>query len=239
MAWGSDERLRGSLTPTRSGSPCRALDSANERSDHDALVQRNRVLEHQNQQLKLIVGRLSRLVYLDSLTGLANRRYLDMTLDMELRRASRTGAPVTLALCDIDHFKRFNDKFGHQCGDAVLKRVAETICQQCRRAGDVAARYGGEEFALLLPGVASAETVVIAEMLRRGIAQLSVRRGSHELQRVTISIGITTHRSSEPCAAADVLHAADTALYRAKQAGRNCTKYEPIRPHSGQRKNLV
>jgi diguanylate cyclase (GGDEF)-like protein len=239
MARGPDERLRGLAKPAASGRTCLEPDTAEEQSGYDSLVHRNRVLEHQNRQLQLIVARLSHLAYLDGLTGLANRRYLDMTLDMELRRASRTGAPVTLAICDIDHFKRFNDKFGHQCGDAVLKSVAETICRQCRRAGDVAARYGGEEFALLLPGVASAETVVIAEMLRRGIARLSIRRGSVELERVTISIGLTTYRSGEPCTPADVLRAADTALYRAKHAGRNRTKYEPIRARSGQRKVLV
>jgi diguanylate cyclase len=210
-----------------------ASDAGKEPGNGASLVERTHFLERQNQQLKLTVQRLTQLVYVDGLTGLANRRYLDIALDSEIRRASRTGAPVTLALCDVDHFKRFNDIFGHQCGDAVLQKVGETICRHCRRAGDVAARYGGEEFALLLPGVDSSETVAIAERLRGSVAKLSIRRGSGEPERVTISVGVTTLRSAAPCSAADVIRAADTALYRAKQAGRNRTKYQPIKPTAG------
>jgi diguanylate cyclase len=194
------------------------------------------LLERQNRELKLKVQWLSKLAYLDGLTGLANRRYLDNALDAELRRVSRTGAPITFMLCDIDHFKRINDDFGHQCGDAVLRKVGETICRHCRRAGDVAARYGGEEFALLLPSVDSAETIAIAERLRRSVAAISIRRRAGDAaERVTISIGVTTFRSTSPCEASVVIRAADTALHRAKQAGRNRTKYEAIAPRQNGR----
>jgi diguanylate cyclase len=130
-------------------------------------------------------------------------------------------------LCDVDHFKRYNDEFGHQCGDAVLRALGEMLSKYCRRAGDIAARYGGEEFALLLPGIDSAETIGIAERLRRSVAGISIRHPKlDEPEYITISIGVTTFRSPEPCTAADVIRAADLALYRAKDAGRNRTKYE-------------
>jgi diguanylate cyclase len=195
----------------------------------DAVAERNRRLERQNRELKLTVQRLSKLVYVDGLTGLANRRYLDSALEAELRRVSRTRTRVTLMFCDIDHFKRINDDFGHQCGDAVLRKVGETISRHCRRAGDVAARYGGDEFALLLPSVDSAETIAIAERLRRSVAAISIpRRAAYEGEHVTISIGVTTFRSTVLCPPSAVVRAADTALYRAKQAGRDRTKYQAI-----------
>ena len=186
-----------------------------------------RALAKQNVELKLTIRRLTRLAYVDGLTGLANRRYLEVALDCEIRRAARGTLPLTFMLCDVDHFKRYNDRFGHQCGDAVLRAVGETLCRYCRRAGDIAARYGGEEFALLLPGIDSTETIGIAEGLRRSVAGLSIRHAElSEPGHITISIGATTFQSPEPCGAAEVIRAADLALYRAKGAGRNRTKYQ-------------
>jgi diguanylate cyclase len=198
----------------------------------DSVVEeRNRLLERQNRDLKLKVERLARLVYLDALTGLANRRYFDTALDAEIRRASRAGTWMALVLCDIDHFKRFNDAFGHQIGDAVLVRVGQMLWQYCRRAGDLAARYGGEEFALVLPGMDGSETIAVAERLRQGVAALSIGGlGSPDRERITISIGVTAFRGGLPCPAAGVLRAADMALYQAKRAGRNRTEYRAVKP---------
>jgi two-component system, sensor histidine kinase LadS len=193
-----------------------------------------RALAKQNVELKLTIRRLKRLAYVDALTGLGNRRYLEVALDCEIRRAARGTMPLTFMLCDVDHFKHYNDRFGHQCGDAVLRAVGETLCRYCRRAGDIAARYGGEEFALLLPGIDSAETIRIAERLRQSVAGLSIRHAKdEEPEHITISIGVTTFRSSEPCAASDVIRAADLALYRAKGAGRNRTKYQAAKFAAG------
>jgi diguanylate cyclase (GGDEF)-like protein len=200
-----------------------------DRAQSPVLADRNRFLEQQNRQLKLTVRRLSRLVFVDGLTGLANRRYFEMALDTEIRRASRARTPLTVVICDVDHFKQYNDTFGHQCGDVVLVKLSEAIRRFCRRAGDVAARYGGEEFALLFPGVGSWETIAVAQRLRRSVAALEIQHGAcAKLKHITISVGVTTFRSASPCSASDVVQAADRALYRAKEAGRNRAKYQAI-----------
>lgn len=196
---------------------------------HDEVAERCRVLEQQNRHLTLTILRLTRLAYVDGLTGLANRRCLEMALDNEIRRALRTATPLTFMLCDVDHFKVFNDRFGHQFGDVVLREVGEMLCRHCRRAGDIAARYGGEEFALLLPGTGSSETIGVAERLRRSVADLSFRPGGRGArERITISVGVTTFHPSAICDPMDIVYAADMALYRAKEAGRNRTKYQAI-----------
>jgi diguanylate cyclase len=204
--------------------------------NEDAIPQReeNTRLQAQNRQLKLTVERLKRLVYVDGLTGLANRRYFETALDSEIRRACRSRTALTLVLCDIDHFKRFNDTFGHQYGDLVLMRVARVVGLQCRRAGDVAARYGGEEFALLFPAVTWAETIALAERLRGSVAALPTRATEADgLGRVTVSIGATTFHAAEPCPAAAVVRAADAALYDAKRSGRNRVEYRAVTARPG------
>jgi diguanylate cyclase len=192
------------------------------------IVERNLFLERQNRELKLSVQRLRRAAFVDSLTGLANRRYFEMSLNSELRRAARAHKPLALAVCDIDHFKRFNDTFGHQCGDTVLRKVAAAFQPCCRRAGDVAARYGGEEFALLLPGLEAWRTLAIVERLRQRVAQLSLSKDDPAMEGITISIGITTFHDTVAPPPSTVMHAADMALYRAKESGRNRTKFQAI-----------
>jgi diguanylate cyclase len=204
-----------------------------ERQDLAAMAELNRHLDQQNQELKAALKRLTQLAYIDSLTGLANRRYFEFALNSEIRRAPRTGKPVTLALCDIDHFKRFNDTFGHQCGDKVLRAVGKLLLKHCRRGGDVAARYGGEEFALILPGLDSGAMMAIIVTLRQDVANLQLRgRKPQERMRVTISIGVTTFRPGAPCAPSELIKSADRGLYRAKEAGRNRTKYVALRSTS-------
>jgi len=190
------------------------------------IAERARALEQQNQRLQLTVRHLKRLAYVDGLTGLGNRRFFDLTLSLEIRRACRSATPLALILCDVDHFKRFNDTFGHQYGDAVLCLLSEILCMGCRRAGDAAARYGGEEFALLLPGIGPAESLAVAERLRHAVERLPLQRGA--VPGVTISIGVTSFHSTTPCLPSDVFRAADAALYQAKNSGRNCTKYQAI-----------
>ncbi len=159
---------------------------------------------------------LEELATTDALTGLKNRRKFDATIDAEWRRAMRHKAAISLLMIDADHFKTYNDTFGHQAGDQVLVGIAICISDSTRRAGDCAARYGGEEFTVLLPGQSAAEATAIAETIR-----LKVQGWSDEQALSTVSIGIA---SVTPSAAMDwpqFVHAADKALYAAKASGRN------------------
>jgi diguanylate cyclase (GGDEF)-like protein len=160
--------------------------------------------------------KLEELATTDALTGLRNRRKFDAAIDGEWRRALRHKTPLSLLLIDADHFKAYNDTFGHQAGDQVLIGIAICISDSVTRAADCAARYGGEEFAVLLPGISAAEAHAVAETIRR-----KVEGWSDEATPSTVSIGIA---SMTPAVGLDwppFVHAADKALYAAKAAGRN------------------
>jgi len=160
--------------------------------------------------------KLEELATTDALTGLKNRRKFDTEIDSEWRRATRHKMPVSLLMIDADHFKTFNDTFGHQAGDQMLVGIAICISDSVRRAGDCAARYGGEEFAVLLPGLSATEAVGVAETIR-----LKVQEWSDGPTVTTVSIGIA---SLTPVAHLDwsiLVKAADQALYAAKAGGRN------------------
>ena len=191
-----------------------ALEARNEESSRLRLA-----LETANQRLK-------RLVAVDGLTGIANRRHFDRALDRELRRARREQQPLSLVFLDLDEFKRFNDTYGHAHGDEVLRRVALTLDETFRRGGDLVARYGGEEFAVVLPGVDAKRAGLYAERLRRRVWRLAIpNAASRASDRVTISAGVATWAPNLPTsidtAADTLLRAADQALYRAKCLGRN------------------
>ena len=162
--------------------------------------------------------RLEELATTDALTGLKNRRKFDATMDMEWRRAARQGTPVALMMIDADHFKAYNDTWGHQAGDQVLVGIAICISDSVRRAGDCAARYGGEEFAVLLPGFSPAEALAVAETIR-----LKVELWSEEPQVTTVSVGVASMMPTAVSDWADLVGAADKALYAAKANGRNCS----------------
>lgn len=155
----------------------------------------------------------------DPLTGLFNRRYLEEAWQLESARAARIGHPIAVLMIDIDHFKRFNDRFGHESGDQVLKMLAEVL-QTNTRAGDVVARYGGEEFVVMLIGSALEEAAKRAEILRRAVKAMTVSYGADALGTVTISVGVATYPDFGGTLA-QVTNAADAALYRAKHAGRD------------------
>lgn len=146
----------------------------------------------------------------DALTGLVNRRYLDIFLEKSIATARRHNRPLAAMMIDIDYFKKYNDTFGHPAGDTLLKNVAATILSQIR-AMDVAARYGGEEFLVLLPDTDARGARQIAERIRLAISDRT---------EITISLGIAVHLQPQDCGAA-LVQRADTALYRAKQNGRN------------------
>jgi len=162
-------------------------------------------------------NRLEELATTDALTGLRNRRKFDEEIDREWRRALRNKTPLSLLMIDADHFKAYNDTYGHQAGDQVLVGIAICISDSVKRAGDCAARYGGEEFAVLLPDTSAADAMTVAETIRRKVLGWSA-----EPAMSTVSIGIA---STSPTPALDwalFVNAADKALYAAKAAGRNC-----------------
>jgi diguanylate cyclase (GGDEF)-like protein len=173
---------------------------------------RTRELRRANEELDSANRTLQRLSSLDGLTGVANRRRFAEALDLEWRRARRSGAPLSLAMADIDDFKAFNDSKGHPEGDECLRRVAASIEQVLGRAGEVVARYGGDEFVLLLPGSDVEDASTAAEKLRSSVERAGV---------VTISLGIATAKADAEDSAEQLLARADRALYRAKDAGRN------------------
>ena len=155
----------------------------------------------------------------DPLTGLFNRRYLEESLERELRRAQRRSLPVAVLMLDVDQFKRFNDTFGHEAGDLVLKEVA-TLLAKNTRAEDIACRYGGEEFTLILPEMTLENAKGKAQQINEAVRQLRVLQGQQYLGSVTISVGVAIF-PTDGSNARDVPHAADGALYRAKQGGRD------------------
>jgi diguanylate cyclase (GGDEF)-like protein len=159
----------------------------------------------------------------DELTGLHNRRWLSEMFPRQLERSSRQGEAATLIMADLDHFKKFNDSFGHQAGDEVLRRVARTLETQLR-PGDLCARYGGEEIAVLLPNTPLATAMAVAQRLVAAVAQTTIHLpDGRSLPSVTISMGIAEFRAGLDLA--ELISNADAALYRAKEQGRNRVAY--------------
>jgi diguanylate cyclase (GGDEF)-like protein len=158
----------------------------------------------------------------DSLTGLSNRRCFDETIDRETRRAARLGQPISVIMIDIDHFKDYNDCYGHQAGDECLRKVALAIRCCLRRAGEFAARYGGEEIVVLLPGSDTPKAFALAEAMRLAVRGLALPQAHHLGGVITFSAGVATWVPGQTLDGWQALVGiADTALYAAKAAGRN------------------
>lgn len=195
------------------------------KNETDIRKARERELMDIAQQLDLANQELTKLSNQDGLTGIANRRLFDQTLDREWRRAARDKKPLALLLADVDHFKLYNDHCGHQDGDDCLKQVAATFEEWSRRPGDLAARYGGEEFALILPGDTLEDALRVAESLRQAISRLEISHpGSPTASHVTISLGAASALPGSPGQLAspiDLLARADANLYSAKEKGRD------------------
>ena len=155
----------------------------------------------------------------DPLTGLFNRRYMEETLERELRRAERRKVSLGVVMFDLDHFKKFNDTFGHPAGDVVLREIGAFL-QTRVRVEDIACRYGGEEFLVILPEASLDDTRKRAEQLRKGIKQLHVRYHDQALGAVTVSLGVAVFPDHASTTEA-IVRGADAALYRAKGEGRD------------------
>lgn len=157
----------------------------------------------------------------DALTGVANRRAFDNQIVYEWGRAIREGSVLSLLMLDIDHFKNYNDSYGHPQGDAMLRAVAGALRAELKRSVDILCRYGGEEFAVLLPGTGGEGTRVVAEKLRTAVAGLAIPLPDGKVTHATVSIGAATLQPKVGDDLTDLVALADKRLYAAKQGGRN------------------
>lgn len=164
---------------------------------------------------------LELLVTQDGLTGIANRRRFDQTLQFEWSRAKRDAKLLTVMMVDVDYFKKYNDAYGHQAGDECLKRIASTMTESVQRTIDLVARFGGEEFAVILPNATATGAAVVAERIRSAIEQLDLSGTDIKGGPVTTSIGVATATTLPTGSPEKLIAAADAALYQAKHAGRN------------------
>jgi diguanylate cyclase (GGDEF)-like protein len=180
--------------------------------------------------LKAKADKLHGMAHIDSLTGIGNRRYFDQALLAELRTATRTRSSVGLVLLDIDHFKQYNDFYGHPAGDKCLREVADVLREVCQRPRDVVARYGGEEMALILPGTNLQGTVMVADEILQKLRDLAIPHESNPGGSiVTLSAGVTASFPSPSDSGSALLRQADQALYAAKHAGRDRLFYfDPV-----------
>jgi diguanylate cyclase (GGDEF)-like protein/PAS domain S-box-containing protein len=190
------------------GVACSFVDITQQKQHEHQLAAHQRELEHDNAALAVLAAT-------DGMTGVANKRSLLERLTVELQRAHQSGTPLSLVLLDVDHFKAFNDSFGHQAGDAVLIQVARLLALSVR-SSDLVARYGGEEFALVLPHTDGDGALRLAERCRTAIAQATFAHRS-----ITASFGIVTLPDGRQASPDELIARADAALYHAKSAGRN------------------
>ena len=184
-------------------------------SDVSVAVNREKLLREQAMELRS-------QTFSDGLTGIANRRHFDVAMEKEMRRAKRSGAPLSLLMIDIDCFKPYNDYYGHQQGDDCLIKVAAALAGMLQRSTDLIARYGGEEFAVILPEMDAVHSMQLAEAMRLTIAELNIPHvNAGAAQHVTVSIGVATQTREHGTEAPALLGAADRALYMAKRTGRD------------------
>ena len=189
-------------------------------------VKRRESAERRSDEARIKVENLNRsleqLAMQDGLTSLANRRYFDRTLAAELARAVREQAPLSLLMLDVDHFKLYNDTNGHLKGDECLKQIADVLRDSLQRPADLAARYGGEEFALILPGCDAQGALLLAQRIRQNISKLGMAHLATPKGHVTVSIGVCSIEKTEnTMLPADLIEAADSALYESKHKGRD------------------
>lgn len=188
---------------------------------HD-VTERKLLVNHLNQLTKKLMEQATR----DPLTGVFNRRFLAEALDKEIAKAAREAAFISVVMLDVDHFKKFNDTYGHKCGDAVLQDLANFLTENSRQ-GDIVCRYGGEEFVILMPNASESDAFERAETWRREYSAKGLHFEGQQLH-ITFSAGVATHATNNQKSEA-ILHAADSALYQSKSNGRNqVTLYQSV-----------
>jgi diguanylate cyclase (GGDEF)-like protein len=177
-------------------------------------IRENALLHASEQQLQ-------RLATIDGLTGIGNRRAFDARLQTEWNRGCRSGRPIALLFVDVDHFKQFNDTYGHVAGDDALRKIAQALEMLALRSSDLCARYGGEEFAVLSAETGVAEAAELAERMRVAVASLAIPHALSPVDRITISVGVTARVPVVDAVPSSLIASADGALYEAKRSGRN------------------
>lgn len=195
--------------------------------DHLQRDEAYRALRESQRELMRANLELERLTRIDGLTGLGNRRYFDEYLAAEWKRCQRMKSPLSVLMIDVDHFKRYNDAYGHLAGDDVLKQIARVLQNGSTRSTDLAARFGGEEFVVILTSVPQEGASHVAERLVQGVRDLNIAHGAG---RVTISVGVATAWPDAEGDTARLVNAADLALFRAKNEGRNRLVYAELSP---------
>ena len=212
-----ENQLKINVLQTQLAIQKRELEIKNKRLEQEIEFRRqaeNKLLNI-NQQLQI-------LATLDSLTQLANRHAFDQFLAKEWSRMRREKNPLGIILCDVDHFKLYNDHFGHQAGDRCLQEVARAINSVVKRPADLVARYGGEEFAVILPNTDSHGMLIVAEMIRQQVEKLKIEHPQSLIANyVTLSLGVACQIPCQDSSPEKLIHIADCALYEAKQRGRN------------------
>ena len=223
-AWASDANIDGTMVAHYlflAPGLILAIALILERVDRLSFLQ-SVMLTWEGQQLDTVNRQLNDLSRRDALTQISNRRHLDESMHSEWERALREAYPLSLLFVDIDHFKAYNDHYGHSAGDEVLTQIARILNEALKRPGDMAARYGGEEFVLLLPNTDEEGARKVAERLLRRVDQQRIAHlHSRTAHHLTISIGIATSPAQSQASAEDLLKRADDALYAAKNAGRH------------------
>lgn len=191
-------------------------------AEHAQAIELEKKVYERTKELEIANQELERLSNMDGLTQLYNRRYFDENLEVEIRRLQRLSAPVSLLICDIDYFKRFNDSYGHLAGDDCIRLVVASIQTHCSRISDIAARFGGEEFAVILPHTKAKGAMTIAEHIRRDVELKAIPHETSLIKDiVTISIGVASIIPDEHTLPSTIISMADKALYESKNGGRN------------------
>jgi diguanylate cyclase (GGDEF)-like protein len=185
------------------------------------LEERTAELLELTKQFQVANAALQEMAVADPVTGLANRRRFDVFLQQEWQRSGRTRLPLSLLLIDIDHFKKFNDRYGHPAGDDCIRQVAGAVRAAAHRPTDLACRYGGEEFAVVLTDTPPAGALKVAESIRSEVARLRIRHAESPTGLVTVSIGIATRIGDNYPGMRELVAACDRALYQVKEDGRN------------------
>lgn len=186
-------------------------------------------IEQQARALQEANDKLQRLALIDGLTQVSNRRFFDERLDQEWRRLARSGEVLSIILCDVDYFKKYNDTYGHLAGDACLQQVAKALQLAVKRPADVVARYGGEEFIIILPETGAAGALHVADQILRQVSSLKIpHRASEIADYVTVSVGVATTLPSSEIEPSQLVKKADESLYNAKQNGRNKVVHQSL-----------
>ncbi|MBF0376698.1 MAG: diguanylate cyclase [Desulfamplus sp.] len=173
-------------------------------------------------ELKAMREHFEKLSMRDSLTGISNRMHFDHKLIQEWKRMQRDNLPLSLIMCDVDFFKKYNDHYGHQAGDRCLQRVASIIDINSKRPADLAARYGGEEFAVILPDTNAVGALEVAEKIRSEVQRYEIPHAESTVSPfVSLSLGVSTVIPSQEVTPEELIASADAALYKAKENGRN------------------